>query len=333
MRKYKFLCLTDHQSHSAENSIYSLLSELYQHPKCASVYVASRSVERNREWFTDPSRGELYGTALRGEWKYASDGYNYTSHLTSVDPAEVDVLWLRLPHPVSETFLTSLPHIFTRAVIINRPSGILRTSSKAYLLQYPQLCPPMAICHTTVEISDMAAKHPIVLKPLRGYGGHGIVKIDGEWVTDGEHTRSLAEFFKEKKDYIADHGFLAMKYLHRVSEGDKRLLYVDGTLLAGILRLPAQGQWLCNVAQGGRSAHTTVTPDEQHIIAELTPDLRAQGIVIAGIDTLVDDDGRRILSEINTLSIGGFPQAQAQTGIPIVSITIQKIIDYVDRHI
>ena len=52
-----------------------------------------------------------------------------------------------------------------------------------------------------------------------------------------------------------------------------------------------------------------------------------------GADTLTDDDGKRVLSEVNTLSIGGFPHAEAQTGKPIISITIQKIIDYVRTRI
>jgi glutathione synthase len=43
----------------------------------------------------------------------------------------------------------------------------------------------------------------------------------------------------------------------------------------------------------------------------------------------MDDNGKRVLSEINTLSIGGFPQAETQTGQPILQQTIDGIINYV----
>jgi len=333
MRKYKFLCLTDHRSHSAENSIYALLSELHMHEQCQDIIVASRSLDRNQDFFSDPSSAELYGSQVGTTWRYTADGHLYRRDLASVDLSTIDVIWLRLPHPVSKVFLQSLPTVCPQAVIINKPSGILATSSKEYLLQHAQLCPPIAVCRTTDQIRQMVSQFPVVLKPLQGYGGHGIVKISDGSVISSDQTTSLDAFLATQKSYIHDHGYLAMKFLRRVSEGDKRLLYVDGTLLAGILRLPAEGQWLCNVAQGGKSTSTDITPEERHMIEKLTPDLRAQGIVLAGIDTLVDDDGQRKLSEINTMSIGGFPQAQAQTGLPILSQTIIKIIAYVNRTI
>jgi hypothetical protein len=35
---------------------------------------------------------------------------------------------------------------------------------------------------------------------------------------------------------------------------------------------------------------------------------------------------------VNTMSIGGFPQAQTQTGLPIIARTVTKILDYVDVY-
>ena len=100
-------------------------------------------------------------------------------------------------------------------------------------------------------------------------------------------------------------------------------------ILAASLRLPAEDSWLCNVAQGGTSVPSQVDADEIKIIETITPKLLEAGILIFGADTLVNDDGKRILSEVNTLSIGGFPQAEKQTGKPILQQTIDAIMQYV----
>ena len=123
-----------------------------------------------------------------------------------------------------------------------------------------------------------------------------------------------------------------MKYLKNVSSGDNRILVVGGQIMACSLRIPPEGSWLCNVAKGGKSVKSIVTKEEIEIVKGLTPKLISEGVFIFGVDTLEDDDGNRILSEVNTLSIGGFPQAQKQSGKPIIKMTINKIFEYADGY-
>ena len=123
-----------------------------------------------------------------------------------------------------------------------------------------------------------------------------------------------------------------MKYLKNVSKGDKRILVVGGQIMASSLRIPAVGSWLCNVSQGGKSVKSEVTMEEEDIVNTISPSLIAEGILIFGVDTLEDDDGKRILSEVNTLSVGGFPQAQKQSQRPIIKMTIDKIFKYADEY-
>lgn len=92
----------------------------------------------------------------------------------------------------------------------------------------------------------------------------------------------------------------------------------NGSLPAIVTCIPAPDSWLCNVAQGGTSVAAKVSLEEEQIIARINPTLAEAGVLIYGADTLTDDDGRRVLSEINTLSIGGFPQAELQSGRSII---------------
>jgi glutathione synthase len=180
------------------------------------------------------------------------------------------------------------------------------------------------------EIIDFAKDFSIVLKPLKEYGGKGILKIDGPKITDNNEYYDTETYLRKIETYIREEGYLAMQFLKNVSKGDKRILVVGGEIMAASLRMPAEGSWLCNVAQGGYAVPAEPDPEEILMMEAIGPKLMEQGIFIFGADTLVNDDGKRVLSEINTLSIGGFPQSEQQTGRPIVQNLINKIITYVD---
>lgn len=238
---------------------------------------------------------------------------------------------MRLTRPVTSEFMYFLAREAKDAVIINHPLGIEKTSSKAYLLQFPDLCPPMKLCYSVAEILDFSKQFPIVLKPLKEYGGKGILKLESEFVYEGNNKHIARDFLQAQAVYIQQEGYLAMKFMQQVSQGDKRLVAVGGEILGASLRLPAEGSWLCNVAQGGRSVSTEIAEEEREMMAVLAPALAQEGILIAGIDTLVGDDGKRILSEINTMSVGGFLNIQEQSGKPILKQVVQHIIDHVNQ--
>ena len=333
MKKYKVLCLTDHRRHSSQNSVYSIMRAVAEHPQCKEVVVASRGIEDNRMFFEEEDFDKLQVVDVNASFDYSQSGESFTIESKWTDPKQYDIILLRLPRPVTDSFLNKLKQQFSDSLFINDPEGIIQTSNKAFLLHFPELCPPIKLCHSIEEIVSFRQKiGDIVLKPLREYGGQGILKVTEDVIHDGDVIHDRLSYLASKESYIISEGYLAMKYLKNVSQGDKRLIVVDGEILAASNRLPQEGSWICNVALGGKSVAAEVSEREIEIIEKLDPILKENGILIYGVDTLVDDDHERILSEVNTLSIGGFPQAEVQTGLPILKITVQKIIDYADRH-
>jgi glutathione synthase len=250
--------------------------------------------------------------------------------LKQLHPVDFDLVFLRLPRPVSDQFLLWINELFGHAIIINQPAGIIKTSNKKFLLNFPELCPDIRICHSLEDINTTIEKYPIVLKPLREYGGKGILKIERDQLDDGIKIHNTDTYLKSIEEKIIKEGYLAMKFLKNVTQGDKRILVAGGEVLAASLRLPKEDSWLCNVSQGGKSMSAEVNKEELEIIASINPLLKKEGILIYGVDTLVNDQGERVLSEINTLSIGGWPQAQAQTGKPIIKQLVDKIFEYED---
>ncbi|MBK7409991.1 MAG: hypothetical protein IPJ40_19245 [Saprospirales bacterium] len=124
-----------------------------------------------------------------------------------------------------------------------------------------------------------------------------------------------------------------MKYLKNVDQGDKRIIVLTGHILGASIRLPAKGSWMCNVAQGGLATPAVAEAEEQQMAAKLSPLLADRGVIFYGFDTLVNDEGLRTLSEINTLSIGGLVQIANFTGKPVVREAAYLIWEYVKNTI
>ena len=327
MNKYRVLILTDHSSHSSENSLYALAKTLRQHPACAFVDVADRSNSLNKLFFNCYYSKALFVSRVENDFSFDKEGTCYTRNLKRSRVEDYDMVWLRLPPPLSKPFLDFLEETYPSQLFINAPKGIYETGSKAFLINFQDCCAPMKICHSVEDILEFSQQFPIVLKPFREYGGKGILKIDGKNVWEGtrklDFDTVLAQWAEQEIAY------LAVKFLKNVKQGDKRIVVVKGEIMGASLRLPASNSWLCNVAMGGTSNQTEVNKEELKIIERLNPILLNLGIVMYGVDTLVDDHGKRVLSEINTSSIGGIAQISKMENKPLVQRSTDLIWDYI----
>jgi len=324
--QYNVLILTDHTRHSSENSLYDLANKMLRHPKTRKVDIASRANSENTDFFSCQPDAQLLATTVLGELVHQTTDHPLTKGLGSIDFASYDLVWLRLPPPFSKVFLEYLTTVFSKQCIINHPDGIYETGSKEFLVNFESVCPPIKVCRSVADILEFNKQFPIVLKPFREYAGRGIVRIDGTKVWKGKEETTLEKFITALEE--TEVAYLAVKFLKNVAQGDKRIVVVNGQILGASLRLPAEDSWICNVAMGGSSNPTDITPEEEEIIATINPTLLKMGIVMYGVDTLVNDDGKRVLSEINTTSIGGLPQIAKHKNKPLVEKAIDLIWNY-----
>jgi glutathione synthase len=339
----RFLILTDHSGHSDQNSLYALVRKLHADSRTSGILVASKGDPRNDSFFAGDMQSMIHGVLVTAETDFQFDaaGRQFVEADTATKLGAQDVVWLRLPPPADVHLFAQLasfapaaahkvaPWSYKKPIIINDPVGILETGSKEFLHHFQDFTAPVRRMQSRDDVREFAALYPVVLKPLQEYGGRGLVKVsNGMAEVDGREI-SL-ETWLDTADPTA---YLGMKFLKNVGQGDKRILVVNGKILGASLRIPAPGEWLCNVARGGTSVAVEVAPEEEVMIAAVAPVLLSKGIVIFGADTLVDDDGKRVLSELNTNSIGGFPQAEAQTGRPILQQTINGIYDYLGKRL
>ncbi|AXG70175.1 glutathione synthetase [Kordia sp. SMS9] len=327
MKKFLILILTDHSAHTIENSMYVTASELTNHELCAYVDVATLGISKNQAFLESFDTNHLWVKRIDNTFEFTENSTFFDNHLIKRNVQEYDFVWLRLPPPLSKVQLDFLEEVFKNQVVINRPSGIAMAGTKKYLLNFPELCPPMQLCTSVDEIINFTETHKeIVLKPLNSYGGKGIVKLNNEIVWIGNERTAKYSFLKELNQQNIE--YLAVKYLKKVSQGDKRIVVINGQILGATLRMPAENSWLCNISSGGTSIDTEVTDEEKAIIARINPFLKKIGIGMYGIDTLTNDQGKRILSEINVTSVGGIYQFYKNKGITVVKKAVNELINF-----
>ncbi|MCW3798654.1 glutathione synthase [Sphingomonas sp. BN140010] len=223
-------------------------------------------------------------------------------HFTAASPApldlaeEVDVVLMRQDPPFDIAYITAahlLERLRGKTLVINDPRSVRDAPEKLFVLDFARFMPPTMITRSLDELTAFHTRHgEIVLKPLHGNAGAAVFRIG----RDGANLRALAELFGEvwKEPYIAQ------AFLPAVSEGDKRIILVDGEPIGAINRIPGQGEIRSNLAAGGTAAKTNLTAREQEICAALGPELKARGLLFVGIDVIGGH-----LTEINVTSPTG----------------------------
>ena len=227
-----------------------------------------------------------------------------------VDLAEWDVVWLRQDPPFDMHYITTT-HLLDRlrgtTLVVNDPFWVRNYPEKLMVLDYPDLTPPTAIARDLATIRAFKERHgDIILKPLYGNGGAGVFRLT-------EEDRNLSSLYELFTTFTRE-PLIVQKYLPAVTQGDKRVLLVDGEAVGAINRVPARGEVRSNMHVGGRPEKAELTPRDREICAAIGPRLRDKGQVLVGIDVIGDR-----LTEINVTSPTGIQELERFDGINVAA--------------
>jgi len=210
--------------------------------------------------------------------------------------SDVDVVLMRQDPPFDIGYITAthlLEMLDGETLVVNNPREVRNAPEKLFVTQFADLMPPTLITRRLEEVLAFRRRHgAIVVKPLHGNAGAAVFKL-GE---DDGNLPALVELFSN----VWREPFMVQRFLPRVSEGDKRIVLVDGKVAGAINRLPKAGEIRSNLAAGGNAAQTALTAREEEICARLGPELKRRGLLFVGIDVI---DGH--LTEINVTSPTG----------------------------
>ena len=222
-----------------------------------------------------------------------------------LDLADTDVVLMRQDPPFDMSYITAthlLDLIRDDTLVVNDPTEVRNAPEKLAVMAFPDLMPPTVITTDRDEISAFRAVHgDIILKPLFGNGGAGIVHLR----PDDDNLGSLLEMFAA----LYPEPLMVQRYLPEIAEGDKRIILIDGRPAGAVNRLAAAGEARANFHAGGRAAATDLTDREREICAAIGPSLRDRGLVFVGIDVIGG-----WLTEINVTSPTGIHEINRLNG-------------------
>ncbi|MEL6280800.1 MAG: glutathione synthase, partial [Pseudomonadota bacterium] len=114
--------------------------------------------------------------------------------------------------------------------------------------------------------------------------------------------------------------FIAQKFLPAVSDGDKRVILIDGEAVGAINRIPAAGEARSNLHVGGRAAQVEMTTRDREICEAIGPMLREKGLIFVGIDVIGG-----VLTEINVTSPTGIQELERFDGVNAAALIWEAI--------
>jgi RimK family alpha-L-glutamate ligase len=200
-------------------------------------------------------------------------------------------------------------------LVVNSPRAIERCVDKFYtsaLLQEAGLpTPETVVCETTEEaMAAVRAMGDVVVKPLFGSMGHGMVRVSDPDIAF-RVVRALdavrAVFYVQRG---VDHG-----------GRDVRAFVVGDRVIGAIRRTAPDGEWRTNVSRGGGAEPVQLAPAWCALALRAA---RAVGADYAGVDLLPSADGTVYVLEVN--GIPGWAGLQQATGLDVAGAIIEHVV-------
>ncbi|WP_119717366.1 glutathione synthase [Cognatilysobacter tabacisoli] len=228
------------------------------------------------------------------------------------------VVLMRIDPPVDPNYVhdTQVLGLAQRAgaLVVNDPQGLRDMNEKLAALEFPQCCPPTLVSRDAGELKAFVAEHgDAVLKTLDGMGGRSIFRARA----GDPNTNVILETLTGNGVHLA----MAQRYLPEITEGDKRILLVDGQPVDYCLaRIPQGDEFRGNLAAGGRGEGRPLTDRDRWIAAQVGPDMVRRGMLFVGLDVIGD-----YLTEVNVTSPTCIRELDAQFGLNIAGTLFDAI--------
>lgn len=221
-------------------------------------------------------------------------------------PAEFDAILMRKDPPFDNEYLYST-YLLELAVsqgarVLNDPAAVRSWNEKLSIARFPQFTPPFLVTSRGDLIREFLVEHEdIVVKPLDGMGGSEVYRLHAEDFNIGVILETMTRFGQRT--------IMAQRYLPAISQGDKRIIVIDGKPLPyALARIPKTGETRGNLAAGGKGVAQPLSARDLEIGNVVGAELKKHGLFLAGLDVIGDH-----LTEINVTSPTGMVEIAAQT--------------------
>lgn len=209
---------------------------------------------------------------------------------------DVQTVLMRQDPPFDLAYITAthlLEMVHPKTLVVNNPAEVRNAPEKLFVTRFHDLMPETLITRSLADVEDFRREYgEIVIKPLYGNAGTAVFHVG----LKDPNLSALVEVFST----MGREPFMVQRFMPEVSQGDKRIVLVDGKPAGAINRLPKSGEIRSNLAAGGKAEACDLTAREQEICERIGPELAARGLLFVGIDVIGG-----YLTEINVTSPTG----------------------------
>jgi glutathione synthase len=196
-----------------------------------------------------------------------------------VDPP-VDLAYL---HPLQILNLGIQTAKKTKAKIVNRPELLFSQNEKTEAAFLKRLMPESLVSSQWEHLKEFAKKNRrVVLKPLHEAQSHGVELLQWKGASEEEQIRMLLT--KATQNFQIP--VLLQAYLPGIAEGEQRLWFLDGKLLAIARKLPLKGDFRVNIDGGSLLQKTFLNAKEQEAAKKIGKYLKTSKIRLAAVDLI-----------------------------------------------
>lgn len=263
--------------------------------------------------------GRVFAYAAKAKVS-AEPPYVHEGERFSVALDELDAVMIRKDPPFDTAYLLAtqvLEHARGKVRIVNDPRGLREANEKLYALNFTKWMTPTMVSSRRDEILDFVRDvgGKCVIKPLDGAGGVGVLSL----FSDDRNARAIIDVVTVEQKRLA----MVQAFIPRVTEGDKRVILLDGEVLGAIVRIPRGDDFRANIHVGGSTAPTELTAREREIVKDLAPKLRADGLFFVGLDLVGEH-----LTEVNVTSPTGIQEMGRFSG----GKPEERVIEWLETH-
>jgi glutathione synthase len=200
------------------------------------------------------------------------------------------------------------------ARVVNRARSLRDYNEKFSVTRFNQLTVPTLVTRLESEIrAFLEMQGDIVLKPLDGMGGASVFRLHRQDPNIGVVIETLTHYGRRT--------VMAQRYIPEITQGDKRILLVDGKPAPfALARIPKAGETRGNLAAGARGVAQPLSDRDREIAESVGPVLAADGLLLVGLDVIGD-----FLTEVNVTSPTGMREIQDQTGFSLAGMMIDAL--------